>query len=158
MTYTIKPLVASAPSYPLLVTKPPRPPAVEVLKESVARLVDRAGSQPKLHSETKVPQKTISRLSRGDNPATIQTVDELAVGAGFEAWQLLVPGFDPNNPPVVSGRYPQRLLGVLSLLELIEDDASLAIIEQMAAKLADVEVPPTGATDGAEQIVSTSRN
>lgn len=44
---------------------------------------------------------TIARLRAGSHATTIDTVATVAEHFGFEAWQLLVPDFDPDAPPVL---------------------------------------------------------
>lgn len=59
-------------------------------------------SQSALHKRSRVAQATIGRIlgPRGEN-ARIETVERLARAFGLEGWQLLVPGMEPSNPPVL---------------------------------------------------------
>jgi transcriptional regulator with XRE-family HTH domain len=58
------------------------------------------GSNPKLGAKTKLGVSAISRLVNGHN-ATIETLDRLAEAFQLQVWQLLMPGLDPKNLPVV---------------------------------------------------------
>ena len=49
----------------------------------------------------KVGKSTIQRMVKEPTPLGLQAVDALARVYGLDAWQLLVPGMDPANPPVV---------------------------------------------------------
>lgn len=59
-------------------------------------------SQSALHKKSRVAQATIGRIlrSNGEN-ARIETVEKLGKAFGLAGWQLLVPGMDPKNPPVL---------------------------------------------------------
>lgn len=59
-------------------------------------------SQNALRAKAGVAQATIGRIlsARGEN-ARIETVDRLAKAYGLEGWQLMIPGMDPRNPPVL---------------------------------------------------------
>lgn len=48
----------------------------------------------------RMPQSSISRVLAGQQSPTLDAVHRLAHGLGFEPWQMLVPGFDPGNPPL----------------------------------------------------------
>lgn len=58
------------------------------------------GSNPKLGAKTKLGVSAISRLVNGHN-ATLDTLDKLADAFHIQVWQLLMPGLDPKNLPVV---------------------------------------------------------
>lgn len=72
-----------------------------VLSQNVKALKGKA-SQNALKKRSGVAQATIGRMltGKGEN-ARIGTVEALARSHGLEAWQLLVPGMDPSNPPVL---------------------------------------------------------
>lgn len=59
-------------------------------------------SQNGLREKAGVAQATIGRIlsARGEN-ARIETVERLARAYGLEGWQLMIPGMDPANPPVL---------------------------------------------------------
>ena len=54
-----------------------------------------------LGKKSGVAQATIGRIKRQEVAATIETVEQIAKAYGLEAWQLLVAGIDPTNPPVL---------------------------------------------------------
>lgn len=53
------------------------------------------------HAHTRLPRSTIRHIEADDTPSgtSIDTVEALAQRFHVEPWQLLVPGFDPANPP-----------------------------------------------------------
>jgi transcriptional regulator with XRE-family HTH domain len=58
-------------------------------------------SQLGLARKSGVAQATIGRIIRQETAATIETLEDLAKAYGLQAWQLMVAGMDPNNPPVL---------------------------------------------------------
>ena len=56
-------------------------------------------SQGKAGKAAGVSQSTIDRLEEGETDTRIGTVESVARAFGFAGWQLLVPDFDPNDPP-----------------------------------------------------------
>ena len=59
-------------------------------------------SQIQLGKKAGVSQATIGRiLSDEGEDSGIETVAKLAKAFGLEAWQILVAGMDPSNPPVL---------------------------------------------------------
>lgn len=59
-------------------------------------------SQSELRRKSGVAQATIGRiLSDGGENARIETVEKLARAYGLDGWQLMIPGMDPSNPPVL---------------------------------------------------------
>lgn len=66
--------------------------ASQILAASLRKLVDRFdGSQVELSKVAGVPQKTISRALNEENAATLDTLNDLAIGLAIEPWQLLAP-------------------------------------------------------------------
>lgn len=59
---------------------------------SDARVAKRAG----------VDQKTVWRMINESNSATLGSITQVAAAFDLQAWQILVPGLDPRNPPVVT--------------------------------------------------------
>lgn len=47
-----------------------------------------------------VNQKTVWRILNKRQSPTVGTMEKLAKPFGLQAWQLLIPGLDPKNPPV----------------------------------------------------------
>lgn len=77
---------------------------VVAIRENIKRLiaVKADGNQSEASRHSKVPQRTIGRVMNGDVAPTVDTVYKLATAYGYEAWQLLVPGFDPDKPPKIA--------------------------------------------------------
>jgi transcriptional regulator with XRE-family HTH domain len=55
----------------------------------------------KLAKRSGVGTGTIDRLRRAEASARLYTIVAIAVAFKIEPWQLLVPGFDPSNPPIL---------------------------------------------------------
>lgn len=75
----------------------------QVLRQNLrAAMEARKLSQSALAKVAGVGQNTISRIlsPQGEN-TTIENLGKLASKLGLEAWQLLVAGMDPDNPPVL---------------------------------------------------------
>lgn len=78
----------------------------QILRINVQALLDSGigpKSQSALHKKCGVAQATIGRILRpeGENPK-VENVAAIAKAYGLEAWQLLIAGMDPKNPPVLS--------------------------------------------------------
>lgn len=43
--------------------------------------------------------RMIDRLANGKHAVTIDSLDKIAEACGLQAWQLLLDGFDPSQPP-----------------------------------------------------------
>lgn len=76
----------------------------QVLAQNIAGLMGtREG--PKTHTDlaakSGVAQGTIGRILKCEVDARIDTVSNLAGAYGLEAWQLMVAGMNPTNPPVL---------------------------------------------------------
>lgn len=54
----------------------------------------------------KVGKSTVDRLRNGTTPVNLDYIDALAQAFGLDAWQLLVPGIDPRNPPTLRSISP----------------------------------------------------
>lgn len=84
---------------------------VHVLAANINRLIDWAKDQRRedLTSNLKIAKRigggfsdnTVSRARRGDGSLSIANVAKIARAFGFQAFQLLTPGFDPSDPPEV---------------------------------------------------------
>lgn len=59
-------------------------------------------SDAKVAKKAGVDQKTVWRMVNEANSASIKSVSRVAGAFGLSAWQILVPGLDPNNLPVVT--------------------------------------------------------
>ena len=99
--------------------------SARALAENLRTLMDAnpaLNSNPKLGEKTGLGASAISRLVGGAN-TTMATVDTLAKVFHVEPWQLLVPGLDPKNLPVLQPLTEQeralyqRLKEALSLIQ-----------------------------------------
>ena len=41
--------------------------------------------------------RLIERITEGDHNTTLEKIDEIANACGVQAWQLLLPGFEPGE-------------------------------------------------------------
>lgn len=76
----------------------------QVLSANLCRLMDDAEppiTQTAVSKVSGIPQRTISRIKRGEVSATLNNVEGLAKALGLLSWQLLVPDLDPHNPPLL---------------------------------------------------------
>lgn len=76
----------------------------QVLAQNLRGLMatkDGPRTQTDLSSKAGVAQSTIGRILNCEAAATIETLSDLARAYGLEAWQLMVAGMDPTNPPVL---------------------------------------------------------
>lgn len=78
--------------------------ALASLSASLRALME---SSPDLRSQAAVgkragmDQRTVGRILNREHEPTIGQLDRLAKAFGLAPWQLLVPGLDPKNPPVI---------------------------------------------------------
>lgn len=66
-----------------------------------ALLTARGTSESALAKSWGLHQGMLNRASNGRTDARIESIDEIAKAFGLQAWQLLVPSFDPHSPPRV---------------------------------------------------------
>lgn len=59
-------------------------------------------SDAKVAKRAGVDQKTVWRMVNEANSARVESVAKVAEAFGLSTWQILVPGLDPSNPPVVA--------------------------------------------------------
>lgn len=58
-------------------------------------------SNKKVGDKLKISDNTVGRIRRGENSIGIDMLDKIAGLFGLQAWQLLVPEFDPSSPPML---------------------------------------------------------
>jgi hypothetical protein len=78
-----------------------------VLWQSVGRLMEKhygAENLNRLARDAGVGPATSSRLKKQETGVRLDTLDRLSEAFDVPQWQLLVPGFDPLNPPNLVGR------------------------------------------------------
>lgn len=61
-------------------------------------------TEPKVAKAAGVDQKTVWRMIKKSNSSTLDKIAKVAAAFDLQAWQLLVPGLEPENPPVVVTR------------------------------------------------------
>ncbi len=76
-----------------------------VLRQNVKALMESGRgprSQSALREKSGVAQATIGRIlsNKGENSG-VETIERIAKAYDLEAWQLLIAGMDPTNPPVL---------------------------------------------------------
>ena len=76
----------------------------EIVRANIAKLIDEldGGVPTRAARRCGIQQRTLDRYYKGETQPTIEFVATVAKGYGFEAWQLLVIGFDPANPPMLN--------------------------------------------------------
>lgn len=74
----------------------------ETLAENLEALAKHHGlkSDDAIGKRCSISQKTAWRIRHLEQAVTIERLDSIAKGFGLMAWQMLVPGLDPKNPPV----------------------------------------------------------
>lgn len=85
--------------------KPPRgsTASTRLFQENLRKLMNadrELSSQKALGLASGVGQRSISRILRGEQVPTLDVVHRIAGAFGCETWQVLVPEFDPRNPPL----------------------------------------------------------
>jgi len=83
----------------------PRGPAVlsELFRRNLDALMraDRElNTQAALAKASRIGQRSVSRILRGEQSPTLDMVGKLAHAFGLEPWQMLVPDLEPDNPPI----------------------------------------------------------
>lgn len=79
----------------------------QILRDNVAALLKSGIGPTSQMALGKKPgtggQATIGRIVSGDGENTkLERISAIAGAYGLEAWQLLVAGMDPKNPPVLA--------------------------------------------------------
>lgn len=54
-----------------------------------------------LAKKAKIGLATIGRIKKQETSVGVEVIDKIARAYDLQAWQLLTPGFDPANPPVL---------------------------------------------------------
>ena len=84
-------------------------PANETLKTNVNRLRDRFPAlKPlqKLADKAGVGKGTVERMTKDGN-CELRSLEGVAKAFGLSPWQLLVPDFNPDDPPVLGKMTPE---------------------------------------------------
>lgn len=81
----------------------PPTPLTELFRANLHKLMraDRElRSQSAVAAASKVGQRSVSRILRGEQSPTLDMVHRIAGAFTLEPWQMLVPEFEPDNPPI----------------------------------------------------------
>ena len=79
-------------------------PAKAVLWQNVKALMDaRYGKEnlTRLAADAKIGPGTATRIKEQKTSVGLDVLEQIAKAFGVEPWQLLVPGMDATNPPVL---------------------------------------------------------
>lgn len=68
-----------------------------------AIMVQRYGEEniAKFAKDTKIGLATVGRIKEQKTSVGLAVMDKIASKFNISSWQLLVPGFDPKNPPTL---------------------------------------------------------
>ncbi len=75
-----------------------------------------------------IGEGTVSRARRGDGNTTLESLDAMARIVKKEAWQLLVPGFDPEKPPALADPSAKGIPAA-PIVEVFDVKISIAALE-----------------------------
>lgn len=95
-----------------------------------------------------IDQSTMSRILRGVQDPTLETVNRVAVATGYAEWQLLHPDFEPALEPPMLDEEVRRVAYVFSTIkDPLDRRRARAIIEQFE----DVAAPAPASSSPAQQ-------
>lgn len=96
-----------------------------------------------------IDQSTMSRILRGVQDPTLETVNRVAVATGYAEWQLLHPDFEPAIEPPMLDEEVRRVAYVFSTIkDPLDRRRARAIIEQFE----DVAAPAPASSTPAPQL------
>ena len=98
-----------------------KPKIEQVFAANLNRLMEsdhNLNTVKKLANSAKVATGTIDRLRRGEVSARLDSLNAIAGAFDLSAWQLLVPGLDPGNPPLLQPVSPAERAWWAKLQEL----------------------------------------
>lgn len=72
-----------------------------ILQVQAPRTADGKPSVRAWAKQRHIEPRNINRILAGEQSPSLLLLDEIASACGLQGWQLLVPGLDPSNPPVV---------------------------------------------------------
>lgn len=73
-----------------------------ILAENVGRIRQPKESEAALGKRLGISQRTTNRILDASYATKVDTLDKMAARLCLQPWQLLVPGLDINNPPVIA--------------------------------------------------------
>ena len=114
-------------------TKTPTPPTplTDLFRQNLRKLMDadrQLRSQPKLAAASRVAQTSSGRILRGEQSPTLDVVHRIAGAVGLEAWQMLVPDLEPDNPPITK-QIDERQAELLKHFRLAAQDLARYEVE-----------------------------
>ena len=65
-------------------------------------------NQTALGKKADIAQSTIGRILKEKHAPDLDTLATLGRALGVSVWQLMVPGLDPSNPPVLQNATPEE--------------------------------------------------
>lgn len=91
-----------------------------IVATNLRRMIDAEGSSIRAWAMARgLDVRLIDRLAKGQHAVTIDKLGEVAHAIGCQPWQLLLPDFDPKNPPdaPISAEERQMLARLRKLLD-----------------------------------------
>ncbi len=77
----------------------------ELVSRNLTKAKDLAGlTQSEIAALSGVQQRTVGRYLNGEQAISVEILAAIAKAFNLETWQLLVPDFDPSNPPIIRAR------------------------------------------------------
>ena len=76
---------------------------------------------PKITAQCGVSNGTLDRMRRATAATRIDQVELVAGAFGLAAWQMMVPGLEPKNPPVLAAASEAERLLYSKLLTAAEE-------------------------------------
>lgn len=70
-----------------------------------------------------VGRGTVARIRKGEVACGIDTLAQIAAVFNLQAWQLLIPNIDPENPPRLRGNTPKEREFYRFMDAVLEKDA-----------------------------------
>ena len=75
----------------------------DILAENLSRLIEASGLSLRAWAQGKgLDVKLVERLAKNSHAVTLDKLEDVAKAVGLQAWQLLLPDVDPDNPPTAS--------------------------------------------------------
>ncbi len=96
----------------------------DVVANNIARIMDDPAApltQEAVGRRSGIPQRTVGRLKNGSSAASLTTLEAIAKGLGVEPWQLLIPDFDPKQPPLLRSATQDEQRLYRKVEQLLED-------------------------------------
>lgn len=83
--------------------------ANEVLAGNLRRIIEQSGLSARAWALSKqLEPRNIHRIIAGTQSPTLDLLGAIGAAVEMDPWQLLVPGVDPSNPPVVTMTKAER--------------------------------------------------